>query len=161
MTNPTARAGLRVRGIDTALADRIRATLADDFGNTLHVWTNDAPRSNPCRHCLRLTDPGEDLILFALCPFDTTGPYAEAGPVFVHANPCEPYAAYDRFPPDFLERSLTLRAYDAEGRIRDAEVAPPGGSGVALDRLFVDERVLFVHVRNPAWGCYDVRVDRA
>lgn len=60
------------------LADRIRQTLADEFGNRLAVWEAD---SVPCRLCLQRTKPGEPVILFAHRPFDFTGPYAEVGPI--------------------------------------------------------------------------------
>jgi len=132
--------------------------MADDFGNKLKVSEN-TTAGNPCRHCVRLTLPGERMILLAYRPFDTGGPYAEIGPVFVHAEACEPYDRRE-FPADYLVRPLTLRAYDAAGSIVEAEVAPPHGSSLALERLFGIDRVEFVHARNPSWGCYHFRIDR-
>ena len=115
--------------------------------------------SAPCRSCLRLTPRGTKLILFAHRPFTTHGPYAETGPVFVHADACEPYRG-DAFPPDFRPRTLVFRAYGTSGAIRDATLASGSDAETTLERLFADSDVTMVHVRNPAWGCFDFAVER-
>lgn len=147
----------RIRALDDAELDRIRTTLVDDFGNRLQVRTG---VEAPCRSCLRITRPHEPLIVFALQPFATRGPYAEVGPVFIHAQPCGGYTEVTTFPADFVQRCLTMRAYNDEGTIQAAELSTPGDPEASLARLFADDRVRFVHVRNPAWGCYDFRVDK-
>jgi Protein of unknown function (DUF1203) len=150
---------IRIVPLSAELTQRVRQTLTDDFGNHLAVWQCDSPA--PCRSCLRLSRIGEPLIVFAHRPFDFVGPYAEVGPIFIHANPCEPYADVWRFPPDFAQRRLTMRGYNDRGTIQDADLSQPGDPEATLARLFADERVRFVHVRNPAWGCYDFAVRRA
>jgi Protein of unknown function (DUF1203) len=152
------RTTFSVVAIESAVAVRIRKTRQDDFGNALEIWESDPV---PCRHCLRITATGEPVILFAHRPFDFSGPYAEIGPVFVHARACERYSDTDIFPEDFRERVLTMRAYNATGRIEAAELSAPGRPEESIARLFANERVRFIHVRNPAWGCYDFRVDRS
>ncbi len=153
----------RYAAIPTEVAQRIRATLRDDFGNALHLWTSDAD-GNPCRHCLRMTSPGDRLILFAYRPFAESGTYAEIGPIFIHTDRCERYSPSSGFPEDFLGRALTLRAYGTTGPgnlwIVDAEVSQPGYAHSVLTKLFADEHVQFVHARNPAWGCYNFRIER-
>jgi Protein of unknown function (DUF1203) len=150
---------LRYLPIDTALARQIRETLRDDYGNALQVRVRD-DEGNPCRSCLRLTGSGSRLILFAHRPLTTDGPYAEIGPVFIHAEECAPYAETDRFPDDFRPRRLTFRAYDDRGEIDDATLADGTDAESVLQRLFANDRVAEVHVRNPAWGCYDFRIVR-
>ena len=153
----TTRVRFSISAIPTDVAARIRTTLVDDFGNQLVARAVD---SAPCRHCLRITKPGEDLIVFAYQPFTSVGPYAEVGPVFVHAAPCEAYAHRDSFPEDFRKRILTMRGYNAEGTIETAELSDAGNPEATIERLFSNERLSFIHVRNPAWGCYDFRIDR-
>lgn len=161
----TATASYHYLAIPTDLALRIRTTLRDDYGNALSVWRSDAD-GNPCRHCLRLTHPGERLILFAYRPFEEAGPYAEIGPIFIHADACERYDAQSVFPPNFVSRALTLRAYGRTERgslsIVDAQVSTPEPDAArrALERLFSNVDTSFVHVRSPAWGCYDFRIER-
>jgi hypothetical protein len=148
----------QVTPIPAEFAARIRTELVDDFGNRLTVWDSDSPA--PCRHCLRMSRPGERLIVFAYRPFGRSGPYAEIGPIFIHADGCETYADRENFPEDFAPRVLTMRAYNNEGTIEIAELSQAGAPEATLARLFANERVRFVHVRNPAWGCYDFQVDR-
>jgi len=161
MDDIATRRAIRVSGIDSALAERIRTTLRDDFGNELHVQITQDVRSNPCRHCLRLTNPGERLILFAHRPFTTTGPYAETGPIFIHADACEAYGETSVFPADFQDRPWTVRAYDGAGNIVTGVVAQAGGAQAAIERQFEDPAVTFIHLRSPSWGCYDFQVERA
>jgi Protein of unknown function (DUF1203) len=145
--------------LDEGLAQRVRTTLRDEHGNALEIWTSD-DHGNPCRSCLRVTPRGSRLILFAHRPFTTDGPYAEIGPIFVHADACAPYAQTDRFPDDFRGRRLTLRAYDPRGHIHDATLADGVDAERVLERFFDSDDIAEVHVRNPAWGCYDFRVVR-
>jgi hypothetical protein len=153
----------RIIPVPAEFAHRIRTTLRDDAGNALSVWTSDS-HGNPCRSCLRVTHPGERLILCAYTPFESTGPYVESGPIFIHADACDGYDPSAGFPEDFLGRDLTLRSYGSTERgilsIVAAEVAPAGAAAPALARLFGDPRASFVHARNPSWGCYDFRLER-
>ncbi len=80
--------------------------------------------------------------------------------MFVHADAGEPYRARDVFPPDFRSRRLVFRAYDAEGERDDAELAEGVDAELTLARRFADPAVACVHVRNPAWGCFDFVVER-
>ena len=137
---------------------RLRATQRDDFGNSIRAFTSDGPV--PCRHCLRLSAPGERVILVAYRPFETGGPYAEIGPVFIHEDPCPAYEERRCFPADFRMRVMTMRGYNEGGTIEAAELSEAGRPEATLERLFANERVRFVHVRNPAWGCYDFQVER-
>jgi len=45
--------------------------------------------ANPCRHCLGLIADGEPKLVLSYRPFDTAQPYAEAGPIFLHAQACQ------------------------------------------------------------------------
>lgn len=156
MIAPT-RVRFSVSPLPTDVATRIRARLVDDFGNHLVARPSDPA---PCRHCLRITRPGEELIVFAYQPFTSGGPYAEVGPIFVHAENCPAYADRDKFPADFINRVLTMRAYNAQGTIETAALSEAGKPEATIERLLSNERVSFIHVRNPAWGCYDFRIDR-
>jgi hypothetical protein len=144
--------------IDDESVRRVRSELRDAHGNALHVRISDD--AAPCRSCLRVAPPETRLILFAHRPFTSGGPYAEIGPVFIHADPCEPYREAETFPADFRERTLVFRAYDSRGEIHDATLATGTSAEETLSRLFADPAVEAVHVRNPAWGCFDFAVLR-
>ena len=149
---------LLYRSLPAAVVDRARRELRDDFGHTLTVQPGEVA---PCRNCLRMTEPHEPLILFAYRPSgEDYGPYSETGPVFIHADACEPYARTTEFPSDFQTRSLVLRAYDAQHRIADSVVAQPGTAQDAARALLDDPRIQCVHARNVAYGCFNFTIER-
>jgi len=138
------------------VASAARRSLRDTFGHQLHVERNQAP----CRSCLRISKVPEDLILLSYQPLPDTNPYAEIGPIFIHAHTCTPYDAPD-FPGDFLDRELVVRAYDDEGRIADATVAAPGEAEYAAAVFLRGDRIAEVHIRHRSYTCYDFKVIRA
>ncbi len=142
--------------IPDEVAEQARLTMRDGFGHQLRVERNQAP----CRSCLRISKEPEDLILLSYQPLADTNPYAEIGPIFVHAHDCEPYRAHE-FPADFLERELVMRAYGRDGRIADAVIAAPGDAQAAAAAFLADERIAEVHVRHRSYTCYDFKVVRA
>jgi hypothetical protein len=148
---------LRYVPIPETVAQEARATLRDRFGHALRVESAQAP----CRVCLRIPREPEELILLSHRPLTDTGPYAEVGPIFVHAQPCAPYDTQSEFPADFAERRLILRAYDRDGRIADAVVAPPGTAPERAEELLARENVSEVHVRHESYTCFDFKIVRA
>jgi hypothetical protein len=58
-------------------------------------------------------------------------------------------------------RLLSVRAYDADGIMVDAEVAPGEELEVLITRFFGRDDVAFLHAHNARRGCYSCRVDRA
>jgi hypothetical protein len=157
MKTTTRATALRYEALPAGLAREARETLRDRFGHVLCVVKAQAP----CRSCLRISREPEDLILLSYRPLEDDGPYAEVGPIFIHARACEPYAEVETFPPDFLERPLVLRAYDRAGAIFDATVAEPGSAPAVASGFLEDERVAQVHVRHVSYTCYDFRIVRA
>jgi hypothetical protein len=138
------------------IAREARATRVDRFGHALHVTKEQAP----CRLCLRISKQPEDLILLSYQPLPDTSPYAEIGPIFIHAQACEPYAQQERFPADFAPRSLVLRAYGLRGEIVDAVVAQPGQAPERAAAFLSDARVAEVHVRHDSYTCFDFKIVR-
>ncbi len=148
---------LRYEAIPDEVAWEAHETLRDAFGHVLSIVTTEAP----CRSCLRVSREPEPMILFSYRPLDDTGPYAEVGPIFIHAGACRRYRDGATFPPDFLDRRLVLRAYDRAGAIFDATVAEPGLAPAVASAFLTDDRVAQVHVRHASYTCYDFRIVRA
>lgn len=138
---------------------RIRQAGQDDFGN-LAVSKRSEP-GLPLRCCLRLSVQGENVALIAFQPSSLGGPYAEVGPVFIHANPCQELPSKNLFPADFRDRRAVLRPYDVSGQMMDGLLVEPGGSETGLTTQFDDPRVALVQVRNVIAGCWNFSVCRA
>jgi hypothetical protein len=148
----------RVEAIPPAVLSRIRSTGRDEAGNQLLARV-DEDGGSPLRCCLRETSPGERVQLIAYTPPGITGPYAERGPVFVHASPCAGYADVHRYPTGLSHRRQIVRGYDHAGNMATAAVV---ADGPAAERELVSvlERpdIRVAHVRNVAAGCYNFAV---
>jgi hypothetical protein len=148
---------LRYLPIPETIALDARRTRKDRFGHDLRVTTTEAP----CRVCLRISRGPERLVLLSYRPLPDSGPYAEIGPIFVHAHRCEPYDDFETFPRDFLGRRLVLRAYGHQGQIVDALVAEAGTAPLRAAALLSDDAVAEVHVRHESYTCYDFKIVRS
>jgi hypothetical protein len=147
--------------IPPATLQELRAARTDEAGNHLSVQV-DTHGGAPLRCCLRETTPGERVLLLAYTPPGTRGPYAERGPVFIHAEPCEGYPTPGRYPRGLSHRQQVVRAYDAEGRIADGILVSDGPHAMNVIReLFTRPDVAMVHLRNVGYGCYNFAVHRA
>lgn len=154
MTTNTLIETLRYIAIPEEIANEARETLRDGFGHELHV----VQEHGPCRVCLRVSQQPEDFILMSYQPLPDTGPYAEIGPIFVHAERCRPYSDVNVFPSDFAGRRLVLRAYGHDGRIVDAVVAEPGAAPERAAAFLEDPAVMEVHVRHESYTCFDFKI---
>ncbi len=125
-----------------------------------HVFlTADSPKGYPCRHCLRWAKPGERMILFPFAAIAPGRPYSESGPIFVHAEPCDRYAATREFPGKF-RKGRVLRAYNSQHDIIAAEVANGEGPEDVIERFLQEPETAFVHVRSASHGCYTMEIVR-
>jgi Protein of unknown function (DUF1203) len=134
--------------------ERIRTAGVDDFGNPLEPVTVARAGGTPLRCCLREAEPGERVVLIAYRPAAVGGPYAEVGPVFVHADACPGYADEDRYPDGFRSRQQLLRAYDTRGRQVENVIVDGPAAERAIADLLRRPRVAYLHSRNVLAGCY-------
>jgi hypothetical protein len=120
----------------------------------------DAHPGYPCRITLQDAEPGERLLLLPWTHLDVDTPYRAGGPIFVRESALARGMFRNEIPEQQRSRLLSVRAYDADGWMRDAEV----GEGIALEamieRFFADPQVAYLHVHNARRGCYACRVDR-
>ena len=141
--------------------DTVRTSLVDEAGNRLSCRVETDGRA-PLRCCLRLSREGERLLLIAYTPPGSAGPYAERGPVFVHAEVCPGYDSPGTYPAELSDRPQVVRAYDHEGRIADGVLTRDGEEAArVISALLGRPEVALVHLRNVGYGCYNFAVRRA
>jgi hypothetical protein len=121
----------------------------------------DAAPGYPDRIEMRDAEPGETVLLLNhVCqPADT--PYRASHAIFVREGAAEAYDAVDEIPPVMRNRLLSLRAYDADGMMRGADVVEGAAIVPLIKRLFADPAVSYIHVHNARPGCYSGRIERA
>jgi hypothetical protein len=145
----------RCTPIPTETARRWRATGRDDRGQALHRRPVDGP-GFPCRHCLRLGLPGEEMLLGSYDLPRPQGVYWTPSPIFVHAEDCPAFEAIDAMAPIVDANSLvSLRSYDAAGLcLYDLGVVVTGDAAEApLARALADPRVAHVNIHTARPGC--------
>lgn len=117
----------------------------------------------PCRHCLQNIDEGEELLVFAYRPFAELQPYAETGPIFLHARRCDRYQAQEVQPPVLqTSKDYILRGYGADNRIvyGTGAVIPTNELLTYAHGLLVRDDIAYIHVRSARNNCYQCRIDR-
>jgi hypothetical protein len=121
----------------------------------------DAPTGYPCRVSLVDADVGDELLLLPFEHLSTASPYRASGPVYVRARARRAVLEPGEVPPYVTRRLMSLRAYDANDMMVDAEVCEGSGVRATLERLLADDAVAFVHLHNAKRGCFSCRADRA
>jgi hypothetical protein len=148
----------RIVPIRTEIAEAARREA--EAGAPDHAFvTADSPKGYPCRHCLRWAQPGERMILFPFAAIPPGHPYSETGPIFVHAEPCQRYAAANEFPSEF-RKGRVIRAYDSKPNIIAAEVVNGTEPEAIIEKFLQNPETAFAHVRSASHGCYTMEVER-
>lgn len=120
----------------------------------------DAHPGFPCRVTLEDAAPGETLLLLNWRHLGGDTPYRADGPIFVRESARRTRVLRNRVPEQQRSRLLSVRAYDARGWMRDADVVDGGQLEALATRLFADHGVAYLHVHNARRGCYACRIDR-
>ena len=122
--------------------------------------TADASPGYPCRVTLEDAEPGDTLLLLNWRHLDAASPYRSDGPVFVRESATATRSVRNAIPEQQRSRLMSVRAYDADGWMRDAEVGEGVGLEALIGRFFADPQVAFLHAHNARRGCYACRIDR-
>ncbi len=152
---------IRFTPIPTQTARAYQAGQPDANGQLPEQHVSDGP-GNPCRHCLQMIPAGAGMLVLAHRPFPAPQPYAEVGPIFLCADPCQP-AGGAEMPEILASPDYIVRGYSAEDRIvygTGGVIATPAIPDRAA-ALLEDPRVAYVHVRSARNNCFQLRIDRA
>ena len=117
----------------------------------------------PCRHCLESVIAGESYLILSYRPFVEMQPYAECGPIFLHAEPCPAYQDGANIPEMFLSGApRIMKAYDKSNRIiyGSGKVVEPGDIITYARELLYEAKVAYIHVRSSENNCFTFRIDR-
>lgn len=117
---------------------------------------------NPCRHCLKMVPEGAGILILAHRPFPAPQPYAEVGPIFLCADPCQPGGGGSAMPEVLASPDSIVRGYGADDRIvyGTGGVVATAAIPKRAEELLADPRVAYLHVRSARNNCYQLRIDR-
>jgi hypothetical protein len=124
--------------------------------------TADAPNSAPCRVSLVDAEPGERLLLLNHVHLDApSSPYRAGGPIFVREGAAVATPAAGEVPDMLARRLLSVRAYDADWMMTDAEVVDGRDLPVVLERWFEYPSTVVVQLHTARRGCFMAEARRA
>ncbi|MEP7156597.1 MAG: DUF1203 domain-containing protein [Betaproteobacteria bacterium] len=124
------------------------------------VFADDSTPGFPCRVSMAHADPGEELLLLSWEHQGAHSPYRAAGPIFARKSAVDIYRARNVIPEPVRVRLLSVRAYDANDLIVDADVIDGKLIETLIERFFAQPEVAYLHIHYARRGCYACRVDR-
>jgi len=114
----------------------------------------------PCRVSLTDAAVGEEVILVHHEHHAVASPFRSSHAMYVREGE-RMFDAVDQVPAMLRSRLLSLRAFDAHGMLRDADVVDGGEVETLIGRLFADPRVAYIHIHFAKPGCYAALAERA
>ncbi|EJN01652.1 DUF1203 domain-containing protein [Phyllobacterium sp. YR531] len=156
-------AKVRFIAMTTTMARHYQSGGADANGQDPEIQVSDGD-GVPCRHCLQNVGAGEKYLILSHRPFPAPQPYAETGPIFLHADECERHPEVAELPEMFNEsKDFIVRGYSCQDRI----VYGTGGvveTAQVTDRasvLLARDDVAYVHMRSARNNCFQCRIEAA
>lgn len=115
----------------------------------------------PCRVSLQDAGVGESLILVSYEHLPVASPYRSRHAVYVRESAAEAELAIGEVPALFRTRLLSVRAFDARGMMKAADVVSGTAIEHGIEQMFSNPAIEYLHVHYAKPGCYAARVDRA
>src|SRR5437016_848654 len=108
---------IRFLAMPTDIARAYQAGGLDAYGRVPERKISDGS-AIPCRHCLTDVEKGAEYLVLAHRPFADLQPYAETGPIFLHARECRRHPESHSTPAMLLTRAqMIVRGYGEDQRI--------------------------------------------
>jgi len=121
----------------------------------------DAKPGFPCRIGLADAEIGETVILLPFVHHDVDSPYRASGPIFVREQANEVNLTPGKIPELVMSRTMSVRAYDANGMMLDGAVVAGPNMKSHIEKLFANREIAYLHLHNAGAGCYSCKVERA
>jgi len=115
----------------------------------------------PDRIEVRDAAAGESVLLvnYTHQPADT--PFRSSYAIYVREGAQAAYDAVDEIPDAMRRRMISLRAFDEEGMLIDADLADGSAIEPLIARMLADPKAAYLHAHYAKPGCYAARIDRA
>lgn len=130
-------------------------------GHGAHRIVVDQCPGYPDRVELRDVEPGQSVLLlnYTHQPADT--PFRSSHAIYVREGAETAGEWADAIPEAMRRRTISLRAFDREGMLIDADLADGAELEPLIERLLADPRAAYLHAHYAKPGCYAARIDRA
>ena len=115
----------------------------------------------PCRVSLRDAAIGETVVLVNHVHQPAKSPYQATHAIFVREGAVEAQPKIGAIPEVLAARLISVRCFDADDMMIDADVVEGTGLEAALVSAFEDKAVAYIHLHNAKPGCFAASVTRA
>jgi len=105
--------------------------------------------------------PGERFLLLNHQYQPADSPYRASHAIYVRDGAEETYDRVNEVPASMRLRLLSLRAFDADHMIIDADVVDGSEVEPVIERLLANPKTAYIQVHNARQGCYAGRIERA
>lgn len=113
----------------------------------------------PCRISLADAEIGEYVLLLNHEHQPAVTPYRQQGPIFVRETEHR-FEMRDVTPPALAIRLLSLRGFDAEGMMIEADIVEGVQAPLLIERLFENPQVAYIHAHYARRGCFAALIER-
>jgi hypothetical protein len=151
---------IRFVALETAVVRALQEGQCDANGQAPERAVSDG-NSVPCRHCLQHVERGAAYLILAHRPFPAPQPYAEVGPIFLHAEACPRRPDGSALPAMLRSPQYLIRGYGNDNRIvyGSGRIVATCDIPKAAEEMFADERIRYIHVRSASNNCYQCRIE--
>lgn len=151
----------RITGLDPAPYRRLHA-LSDEAlsaEGVRRVRVESKP-SAPCRISLDDAEIGETVLLLNFEHQAADTPYRQQGPIFVRETEAQ-CDVVDTIPPALARRVLSLRGFDSEHMMIEADLTDGADAAAMIERFFANPDVAYIHAHYARRGCFAALISRA
>jgi hypothetical protein len=149
-----------ISGLDPKQFEHLRGASDEELA-ALHIERTSADGPGfPDRITLRDLPAGARVLLLNYEHQPASTPYRASHAIFIGEDEREAALYRDEIPQALRDRTLSLRAFDAAGRMVDAVLIDGKTAGAAIERLLANADVAYVHAHYATRGCYAALIER-
>jgi hypothetical protein len=87
-------------------------------------------------------------------------PFHSSHAIYVSEAATQTWDREDQIPPALSRRVVSLRAFDRQHRMLDADIEEGSALAGLIERMLRSDSVAYLHAHFAKRGCYAARVDR-
>jgi hypothetical protein len=151
----------QITGLDPAPFAHLHAMSDEQLssGGMSRVRVTEKPAA-PCRVSLDDAEIGESVILLNYTHQGADTPYHQQGPIFIRETNAR-FAARGAIPPALARRPLSLRGFDANNMMIEADLTEGAEAATLIERFFANPHVAYIHAHYARRGCFAALIERA
>ena len=115
----------------------------------------------PDRIELRDAEIGERVLLVNYTHLPVETPFRSSYAIYVREGAQTQYDRVNEVPEQFRSRVLSLRAFDKDDMLNQADIVEGGSVEGLIEQLLSNPEIAYIHAHYAKHGCFAARIDRA